>query len=349
MSVEPELLVFVEESDELLASMEATLLRCEKSAPSADDINAIFRAAHTIKGSAGLFGLDFIVGFVHEVETVLDRVRMGSAPMSAPLVIALLGCGDHIRSLVDVLKRGGREADVAQVASGHTLVARIRELAGANTDARPEAVAAAQPSHKGPASPGEGERCATGEWYLAIRFGADVLRNGMDPLSFLRYLATFGELARVLPRADALRAGMEWDPETCYLGFDVLYRSEADRQRIVDAFEFVREDCAIEVIEPHSPAPAYIEALRRVDGANGDVHRLVEVGALTQAELASATTARSMENDAAACPATPVAHAASTAAAGEARSIRIDAAKLDRVRIERAEAASPRLSISSAN
>ena len=79
MSIDPELQVFVDECDELLADMEGALLRCKKRAPTSDDINAIFRTAHTIKGSAGLFGLEFIVEFVHEIETVLDLVRTGAA------------------------------------------------------------------------------------------------------------------------------------------------------------------------------------------------------------------------------------------------------------------------------
>jgi two-component system chemotaxis sensor kinase CheA len=334
MSVEPELEVFVEECDELLADMESTLLRCEKNEPSGDDINAIFRAAHTIKGSAGLFGLDFIVEFVHEVETVLDRVRIGSARMSQPLAVALLACGDHIRSLVGVLKQGRREGDAGFSARGHELVKQIRDLTGAAAPAStPQAESnLAAPPAAATRSEVRGEPVATDDWFLAIRFGADVFRNGMDPLSFLRYLATFGKLEKVIPRSAALRAGSEWDPESCHLGFDVRYHSDADRARIVDAFEFVREDCLLEVIEPRSAAIDYLTALDRVDGEAANTSHLVEAGVLTSAELAAAT---------AAIPATETADAPlrkeeagaaakrNETASTEARSIRIDATKLD--------------------
>ena len=77
MSMDTALQTFIDESQELLVELEAGLLKCERNAGDADTINSIFRVAHTIKGSSGLFGLDAIVSFVHVVETALDRVRVG--------------------------------------------------------------------------------------------------------------------------------------------------------------------------------------------------------------------------------------------------------------------------------
>ena len=66
---------FIVESRELLQQMEEALLEMEHGTDDPDTLNAIFRAAHTIKGSAGLFGLDDIVAFTHNVESLLDRIR----------------------------------------------------------------------------------------------------------------------------------------------------------------------------------------------------------------------------------------------------------------------------------
>ena len=79
MNIDEALPTFFAESAELLREMETDLLACTSAAPSADDVNRIFRSAHTLKGSAGLFGFDFIVEFVHEIEAFLDRVRLGKA------------------------------------------------------------------------------------------------------------------------------------------------------------------------------------------------------------------------------------------------------------------------------
>ena len=77
---------FVEEARELLTNMEKALLEIETEGPTTERINAVFRAAHTIKGSAGLFGLDLIVSFTHIMESVLDRVRNDEVILDAALI-----------------------------------------------------------------------------------------------------------------------------------------------------------------------------------------------------------------------------------------------------------------------
>ncbi|RTL25958.1 MAG: chemotaxis protein CheA, partial [Burkholderiales bacterium] len=68
---------FFTEARELLERMEEALLIVEQQPDDEETINAIFRAAHTIKGSAGIFGMDAIVAFTHVAESVLDEVRKG--------------------------------------------------------------------------------------------------------------------------------------------------------------------------------------------------------------------------------------------------------------------------------
>src|ERR1700761_2925313 len=103
MNLDDALPGFITEATELLGDMEGALLKCAAGPPDADTINLIFRAAHTIKGSAGLFGLDGIVSFVHVVETVLDRVRLNQIALDDELVRLMLECKDHIQSLVEAV------------------------------------------------------------------------------------------------------------------------------------------------------------------------------------------------------------------------------------------------------
>lgn len=319
--MDPELLVFVEESDELLGELERGLLDCERGSIDAATINSIFRAAHTIKGSAGLFGLEFIVRFVHEVETALDMVRRGTVPMSVPLAITLSRCGDHIRVLIDSVKRGERDATASLSDQGDQLIKLVKSAVSASPSSAPSA--STEPVAD----------AATSDWHLSVRFSTDVLRNGMDPLSFLRYLGTFGQFEAMKLMADRLQPGAEWDPESCYLGFEGRFRTEASEQRIVESFDFVREDCTLAVIPPRSPLSRYVEAIRACGDAVPPFQVLVEVGTLTDAELAAALAtptaseaeevARNVEPDAG------TTSRAADAAVSESRSIRIDAEKLD--------------------
>src|ERR1035437_3733778 len=129
MNLDDALKTFVIESRELLEAMEDALLKVEQSPDDADLINAIFRAAHTIKGSAGLFGLDYVVTFTHNAENVLDRVRAGELRITAELVALFLEVCDHMGSLVDHVAEGSEPSEDTYACS-HELIARLKALSG---------------------------------------------------------------------------------------------------------------------------------------------------------------------------------------------------------------------------
>ena len=233
MDLNPALQTFIAESSELLEQMEQSLLQLENDSGNRELLDAVFRAAHTIKGSAGVFGFDSIVSFTHQVETLLDRLRNGEVPLSSKLSALLLRCGDHMAALIvpatsDAPAPAGlRENDAALSAE----LAVFIDAGEPATETKPTATA----------------ESGNGHWHLSLRFGSEVLRNGMDPLSFLRYLSTLGELVEVRTLGDRLPALAEIDPEACYLDFEIEFRSEADRAVIDGVFDFVREDCGIAI------------------------------------------------------------------------------------------------------
>lgn len=89
--------VFFEESSELLAEMEACLLGLDVNSPCMEDLNAIFRAAHSIKGGAGTFGFTDMTEMTHMLETLLDRLRKGELKVRGEMVDAFLRAGDVIK------------------------------------------------------------------------------------------------------------------------------------------------------------------------------------------------------------------------------------------------------------
>ena len=99
------------EGRELAEDLEQGLLRLEQGHDRADPelVNALFRAAHTIKGSAGIVGIQSLGRFTHHVETVLDRVRAGEPLLDDAMLSRLLRCVDHIRRLLDLAERGDTE------------------------------------------------------------------------------------------------------------------------------------------------------------------------------------------------------------------------------------------------
>ncbi|RMS26490.1 chemotaxis protein CheA [Pseudomonas syringae] len=230
---------FIVEARELLQAMEESLLQLESEPGDQDAIGAVFRAAHTIKGSAGLFGLTPIVSFTHIVEDVLDRLREGSVSVSAELIAVLLKSGDHMLELIDVVASRGEQLQPPALEREAALRQALQVFQA------PASAGAADSTSASVVS--DDEQSAEVLWHISLRFGVDVFRNGMDPLSFLRYLNTLGQMVQVTTVTDSIPAVEAWDPESCHLGFEIDFRSAAGHAAINEVFDFVREDCAVEI------------------------------------------------------------------------------------------------------
>ncbi|RMO75186.1 chemotaxis protein CheA [Pseudomonas syringae group genomosp. 3] len=236
---------FIVEARELLQAMEQSLLQLENDPGDQDAIGAIFRAAHTIKGSAGLFGLTPIVSFTHIVEDVLDRLREGSVEVDAGLIAVLLKSGDHMLELIEVVASRG-EALQPVALEREAVLRQALHIYQAPGSAPAEDTACAPGAAEG--------ELAEVVWHISLRFGVDVFRNGMDPLSFLRYLNTLGQMIQVTTVTDGIPAVESWDPESCHLGFEIDFRSAAGHDAINEVFDFVREDCVV-LITPVEQTP----------------------------------------------------------------------------------------------
>jgi len=136
--------VFFEESEEHLAAMESLLLALDVEQPDAEQLNAIFRAAHSIKGSSATFGFTDLAEVTHILESLLDRLRKNEMPLRSDMVDAFLAAGDVLKAMLAGhrspeagLHAGGGGADPQAVAA---VCARLNQLAGRN---QPPATAAA--------------------------------------------------------------------------------------------------------------------------------------------------------------------------------------------------------------
>lgn len=116
--------VFFEESAEHLASMESLLLALDLDAPDPDQLNAIFRAAHSIKGGSGTFGFTDMTEVTHVLETLLDRIRKNEIAITADMVDAFLQAGDVLRGLLEAHQNG----TVADEAPSLEIRARLEHL-----------------------------------------------------------------------------------------------------------------------------------------------------------------------------------------------------------------------------
>ncbi|MCC8470519.1 chemotaxis protein CheA [Xanthomonas phaseoli] len=291
---------FLAESRDLLEDMERHLLEAERGEPSPDAVNAIFRAAHTIKGSGGLFDLPQLVGFTHVVESVLDLVRDQALSLSSELIGLLLVCCDHIHALVETAADPSHADPVALAAEAEPLLAQLQtylQRSGSGVTA----AAAAQ---------GAPEK-QSGYWRITLKLFADALRFGNSPLKLIRNLRSLGSVESINTDISQLPAFDDLDPEANYLGFQILLRSDAHRAAIEEVFEFVRDDCDLEIVSVPAPSDAADLLATETAASPAPNKPLAAVPSAAQAPGRAAPDA--------------------AARSADARSIRVDADKLDRM------------------
>jgi chemotaxis protein histidine kinase CheA len=124
--------VFFEEAAEHLQTIEDELLTLDADPGDSEALNSVFRAAHSIKGSAGMFGFDTLAGFTHHLETLLDLVRKGQAVLDDDRVELTLQAVDEIRAIVDRLQ-DGQESPPADTELTSALVAAVATAQGGET------------------------------------------------------------------------------------------------------------------------------------------------------------------------------------------------------------------------
>ncbi len=128
--------VFFEEAAEHLANMEGLLLALDVEAPSLEDLNAIFRAAHSIKGGSGTFGFADMTEVTHILETLLDRVRKEELALLPEMVDAFLAAGDVLKAQL-AHHQGGEAVDEAEV---RAVCERLSRLSNTSAEAGEQAV-----------------------------------------------------------------------------------------------------------------------------------------------------------------------------------------------------------------
>jgi two-component system chemotaxis sensor kinase CheA len=296
--------VFVEESSELLQQAEYILLKLEDEPDNDELINDLFRTIHTIKGSAGLFGFDDVVAFTHVAESVMDQLRDKEIFLNDELMCLLLDSRDQISELVahaldntevpigDSLRETGAEL----LKNLHQyLDIKIPNTSEVITDedelkALTESEIAIELT--------ESETVTNDYWHISIRFNRNVLANGMDPLSFFRYLETVGDIISMTTLTTDLPSLDDINPEESYLGFEINLASTASKEAIAEVFEFVLEDCQLQILAPRSKLSDYsqlIYALPEENIAIGET--LLASGTLTEDELLKALECQNADID----------------------------------------------------
>jgi two-component system chemotaxis sensor kinase CheA len=252
--------------------METGLTDLQDGSGSEDTVHAVFRAVHSIKGGAGIFGFEALVEFAHVFETVLDSVRHGTLNATPEVFTVLLTSSDMLSDLVSMSRAG--EA----IPAGHASECRqaLEQLLGKGKPGSSNGAEDAgdfegldfKPVRAGDDDAGDFDftpvqsdnfegAADDGKQSYSITFRPrlEMLRNANEPLYILRELRGLGEL-NLVADLSGLPSLSDIQPDQPYVAWTATLRTDVPRQAIDAVFEFVVSDCDLSIVEDQPPPPA---------------------------------------------------------------------------------------------
>jgi two-component system chemotaxis sensor kinase CheA len=344
---------FFAECEELLGDLEGHLMALQAGEGDNGTLNAVFRAIHSIKGGAGAFGFDRLVAFAHIFETVLDLMRDGRLEPTPDSVLVVLHCADILSDLVKAAQTGG-DLPPDHESDGRKSLIDMAATVGVNADphAADEAMAAldaqlaaggpdALMDEPAPAKAPEPAPAAVAKVpllkYLVKFAPRDALyQRANEPLILIRELRELGSfIARA--NADAIPALDQIQPEGAYIKWEFDIETDRSEQAIRDVFEFVLDDCDLDITCLNPPSAA-AQAAPAAAEAEDEPEPAIEAAPAPKPAAAPAAAAPKPEAAAAPKPAAAKAEAGAGGGGGggggdtkAVRSIRVDLDRVDKL------------------
>ncbi|MEQ1705080.1 MAG: chemotaxis protein CheA [Rickettsiales bacterium] len=228
---------YITECFELLGDMESHLLGLDVDAVDLEQLNAIFRCAHSIKGGAGAFGLDAIMNFTHVLEALLDSMREGRTRPSRAAVDMLLKSVDVVTKMVHAAQDDVPPPD----GLGSEL---LEQLKGLSSGVTAEDISASAVVGDGKKTDEQNvqKRC----WQINFAPHETLLATGNEPMLILRELRRLGEI-EVTAFTHRIPALDELNPAFCYIGWSIIISTDQLEDKILEVFEFVADHCDLTI------------------------------------------------------------------------------------------------------
>lgn len=243
---------FFEECEELLEALVEGLAQMEDAPDDMEIVNAVFRSVHSIKGGAGAFALDRLVGFAHTFETVMDKVRDRVLDVDEKLMSLFHRASDHLADLVGAARDGSDLSSESETGLTNELEAYLGDESAAE-DFSFDAVTL---GFDGPAVELPMENTAVSARVFKIRFGPTraLYENGHEPLLIFDALAELGDLS-----VEADLGGVPefdvFDPADAVLSWNLTLATTEPETTLHEVFEFVEGLCLLEISTEEVAAP----------------------------------------------------------------------------------------------
>ncbi len=236
---------FFDEALDCLDQAEEALLCIEKQVQIGDNINAAFRAIHSIKGSAGTLGFDQMAEFAHNLETVLETYRnlrdSAQLKLNDEHISVFLSALDLLRSMVGTSQQKQGDVSAQRVAALSRKLNQIQEDMDAN-NARSKSTSFAE----------AGPQAGAFRFALSFRPHPAMRSCGNDPLRYLDALAEQGTLTTTAYWDEKELCSWECQttgrtPEPSFLHWSTILETNRSEQEIRSIFEWIEDLCDLEI------------------------------------------------------------------------------------------------------
>jgi two-component system, chemotaxis family, sensor kinase CheA len=333
---------FVEEAATLIEELEAALLILEHQPDDEETMNAAFRAAHTIKGSAAGIGFLGVADFTHHLEDTLDAIRRKEQSLATDTLSAMLEGVDLIRALLEADQRGTEGPDtsgcLARLLRDDSLrvalSAALTSPSLVSVERMPDTAAFAglRTIHVDTLRDEVGADAQV--YAISFRLSADAFQRGLDPVSLLSSLSDEARVIRTVADLDRLPSLDDLDPLVSYLRFSLIVATQASEADLRAVFDFCPEGSEVEVTHYERSHLALVAA-HKADHASKPERRegwrqlgeiLIEEHLLAPEELEFA-----LEQQHTRGPIAAIAPSRQEAVGDEGRTVRVKQAKLDQL------------------
>ena len=237
-----ELGLFLEDSDEQLTFMENALVNMQENGVNDEDIGALFRAMHTIKGTAGMFGFDDLVGFAHIAENLLSEVRAENVTLTPDMIEIFLLSKDHTQKLVEIASTHELMDEELKKTNDELLVKLASFLP--NSDSKEIENEEIEETQELPADD-YGESL----WHISVDLHEDFYTSGMDVISIISFLEDLGEIKKVVAVTDKIPLLQDYLPISAYMKFHIQLLGSSGFDEIEEVFEFILDDLELSIFK----------------------------------------------------------------------------------------------------
>ncbi|QKJ22677.1 chemotaxis protein CheA [Poseidonibacter lekithochrous] len=255
--MEEELTLFYEDATEQLQLMENALLDAKDGTDDIEKIGEIFRAMHTIKGTAGMFEFDNIVSFTHIAENLLDDVRCGNTKLDATLSSLFMNVKDNTQNMVECCVNN---QDFSEELTSQTQNLQIELSSFLN---EPITIDNQIIEVEEKAVSNEDELL----WHISLRFDEDFFNSGMDIISIFRFFNKMGEILINIPITSSIPNLENINCFKTYIGFEFDFESDCSKDDILEIFEFVEDDVDLFVFK-HNDIDSLLTLLTHRENEN---------------------------------------------------------------------------------